>query len=77
MILKKLDACSSRSVPKPRVGTTPAPIPEFHSTLAPTERPNITFLTYACNDNYNQFYCLNGATCFTVKIRDSILYNCM
>ena len=21
-------------------------------------------------------YCLNGATCFTVKIADSILYNC-
>jgi keren protein len=39
-------------------------------------RPNITFQTYACPPAYAAWYCLNGATCFTVKIADSILYNC-
>ncbi len=32
--------------------------------------------TYACPPAYAAWYCLNGATCFTVKIADSILYNC-
>ncbi|XP_064091861.1 uncharacterized protein LOC135205339 [Macrobrachium nipponense] len=57
------DGCSSRSTPKPR----PA---------SPTMRPNITFQTYACPPAYAAWYCLNGATCFTVKIGESILYNC-
>lgn len=39
-------------------------------------RPNITFQTYACPPAYAAWYCLNGATCFTVKIGISILYNC-
>ena len=39
-------------------------------------RPNITFQTYACPPAYAAWYCLNGATCFTVKIGSSILYNC-
>lgn len=39
-------------------------------------RPNITFQTYACPPAYAAWYCLNGATCFTVKIGRSILYNC-
>lgn len=59
------DGCSSRSTPKPR--------PPSHSAMA---RPNITFQTYACPPAYAAWYCLNGATCFTVKIADSILYNC-
>jgi hypothetical protein len=58
------DACSSRSTPKPRAPS--------HSAM----RPNITFQTYACPPAYAAWYCLNGATCFTVKIADSILYNC-
>ena len=57
-------ACSSRSTPKPR--------PPSQGTM----RPNITFQTYACPPAYAAWYCLNGATCFTVKIADSILYNC-
>ena len=57
------DACSSRSTPKPR-------------PPSPTMRPNITFQTYACPPAYAAWYCLNGATCFTVKIGISILYNC-
>jgi len=57
-------ACSSRSTPKPR--------PPSQSAI----RPNITFQTYACPPAYAAWYCLNGATCFTVKIADSILYNC-
>lgn len=58
------DGCSSRSTPKPR--------PPSHSAM----RPNITFQTYACPPAYAAWYCLNGATCFTVKIAESILYNC-
>lgn len=57
------ESCSSRSTPKPR-------------PPSPTSRPNVTFLTYACPPAYAAWYCLNGATCFTVKIGDSILYNC-
>ena len=57
------DACSSRSTPRPR-------------PPSPTMRPNITFQTYACPPAYAAWYCLNGATCFTVKIDRSILYNC-
>ncbi|CAG7821324.1 unnamed protein product [Allacma fusca] len=57
------DACSSRSTPKPR-------------PPSPTLRPNITIQTYTCPPEYAAHYCLNGATCFTVKIGESILYNC-
>ncbi|XP_023217084.1 protein spitz-like [Centruroides vittatus] len=63
LLFRFTGACSSRSTPKPR-----AP--------SPTMRPNITFQTYACPEAYAKWYCLNGATCFAVKIRDSILYNC-
>ncbi|KAJ8675502.1 hypothetical protein QAD02_011288, partial [Eretmocerus hayati] len=58
------DACSSRSTPKPRPPT-------------PTPRPNITFHMYTCPPDYAEWYCLNGATCFTVKISTSLLYNCL
>lgn len=58
-------ACSSRSTPRPR-----PPPPQS------TVRPNITFQTYACPEAYAKWYCLNGATCFSVKIGESILYNC-
>ncbi|XP_067209096.1 uncharacterized protein [Linepithema humile] len=58
------DACSSRSTPKARPPTT-------------TDRPNITFHMYTCPPDYAEWYCLNGATCFTVKIVDSLLYNCL
>ncbi|XP_023210170.1 protein spitz-like isoform X1 [Centruroides sculpturatus] len=56
-------ACSSRSTPKPRPPTA-------------TMRPNITFQTYTCPEDYAKWYCLNGATCFFVRIGESILYNC-
>lgn len=29
-----------------------------------------------CPESYAEWYCLNGATCFVVKIRDAALYNC-
>ncbi|XP_037036392.1 protein spitz-like [Bradysia coprophila] len=61
--LGSTDACSSRTTPKPRPPT-------------PTPRPNITFHTYKCPPAYAAWYCLNDATCFTVKIGDSLLYNC-
>lgn len=57
------DACSSRTTPKPRPPT-------------PSPRPNITFHTYKCPPAYADWYCLNDATCFTIKIADSLLYNC-
>ncbi|XP_076336124.1 protein spitz-like isoform X2 [Tachypleus tridentatus] len=62
-VFRIAEACSSRSTPKPRPPTT-------------TMRPNITFQTYACPETYAKWYCLNGATCFSVKIGESILYNC-
>ncbi|KAF5272318.1 hypothetical protein FQA39_LY07919 [Lamprigera yunnana] len=62
-LLNIAEACSSRTTPKPR-------------PPAPTARPNITFHTYECPPAYAAWYCLNGATCFTVKIGDSLLYNC-
>ncbi|GLV45924.1 Keren [Carabus blaptoides fortunei] len=62
-LLHITEACSSRTTPKPR-------------PPAPTQRPNITFHTYVCPPAYATWYCLNGATCFTVKIGESLLYNC-
>ncbi|XP_050536850.1 pro-neuregulin-3, membrane-bound isoform-like isoform X1 [Daktulosphaira vitifoliae] len=56
-------ACSSRSTPKPR-------------PLQPTARPNVTFHTYPCPPVYATWYCLNDATCFAIKIGESLLYNC-
>ncbi|GFQ92671.1 hypothetical protein TNCT_191212, partial [Trichonephila clavata] len=55
--------CSSRSTPKPR------------PTIA-TARPNVTVRDIRLPRSLRQVYCLNGATCFAIKIRDSILYNC-
>ncbi|XP_076325221.1 uncharacterized protein LOC143233156 isoform X2 [Tachypleus tridentatus] len=66
-IIRMGEACSSRSTPKPRAPLT---------TTSTTTRPNITFQTYACPEAYAKWYCLNGATCFSVKIGESILYNC-
>jgi len=62
------DACSSRIISRPKPRTTPAP------TSSP--RPNITFHTYKCPEAYATWYCLNGATCFAVKIGVEVLYNC-
>ncbi|XP_026472777.1 protein spitz-like [Ctenocephalides felis] len=62
-LLSTTDACSSRSTPRAQ----PAPS---------TPRPNVTFTTYPCPTTYNAWYCLNGAVCFSVKIGDSVLYNC-
>lgn len=62
-LLRIADGCSSRSTPKPRAPQS-------------TVRPNITFQTYTCPEAYAKWYCLNGATCFTIKIGESILYNC-
>ncbi|KAH7646171.1 hypothetical protein HUG17_1709 [Dermatophagoides farinae] len=59
------------SMLKPPTLSTPKPRPP-----APTTRPNITFQTYACPEAYAKWYCLNGATCFSVRIGESILYNC-
>ncbi|XP_034948617.1 uncharacterized protein [Chelonus insularis] len=59
------DACSSRSTPKPRPPTS-------------TPRPStVTYQQTVCPPDYAEWYCLNGATCFTVKIQESLLYNCL
>jgi len=62
-VIRISDACSARSTPKPR-----PPLPEI--------RPNITFQTFQCPEAYAKWYCLNGATCFFVRIGESIIYNC-
>lgn len=72
LFLSVSDACSARSTPKPN---KPAP-PALVVTSGPTARPNITFHTYACPPMHASWYCLNGATCFTVKIGEHTLYNC-
>ncbi|CAD6997459.1 protein spitz [Ceratitis capitata] len=46
------------------------------TTTTTTPRPNITFPTYKCPVNYDAWYCLNDATCFSVKLGDSVMYNC-
>ncbi|XP_050320974.1 protein spitz [Bactrocera neohumeralis] len=90
------NACSSRSIPKPRTlssaasslspqqsttsattsTTTTTTTTEPTTTTTTTPRPNITFPTYKCPVNYDAWYCLNDATCFSVKLGDSVMYNC-
>ncbi|KAH8405165.1 hypothetical protein KR222_007058, partial [Zaprionus bogoriensis] len=87
------EACSSRTVPKPRSsisssmsGTAlpPTQAPSLASTTmrttipttTTTARPNITFATYKCPENYDAWYCLNNAHCFAVKIAESPVYGC-
>ncbi|XP_037957825.1 protein spitz [Teleopsis dalmanni] len=80
------EGCSSRAVPKPRPSTSSSTIISTTSTttaapttttLRPTTaRPNISFPTYKCPATYDAWYCLNDATCFSVKIGQSIMYNC-
>ncbi|KAF6211220.1 hypothetical protein GE061_014336 [Apolygus lucorum] len=59
--------CSSRTMPKPRPPTT----------RVSTARPNVTYNTYPCESGYDTSLCLNGGTCFIVKVTDTGLYNCM
>ncbi|XP_022671738.1 putative protein TPRXL isoform X3 [Varroa destructor] len=55
----------------------PAPsVPTVSDTDLTTQRPNVTFQTYTCPEAYAKWYCLNGASCFSLKIGESILYNC-
>ncbi|XP_067620233.1 protein spitz isoform X1 [Eurosta solidaginis] len=54
--------------------TTTTTEPTTSTTTTP--RPNITFPTYKCPVNYDAWYCLNDATCFSVKLGDSVMYNC-
>ncbi|XP_020810648.1 protein spitz [Drosophila serrata] len=86
-----LEACSSRTVPKPRPsissssmsGTalppTQAPVTSTTmrtTTTTTTPRPNITFPTYKCPETFDAWYCLNDAHCFAVKIADLPVYSC-
>ncbi|XP_055338857.1 protein spitz-like [Paramacrobiotus metropolitanus] len=77
------DACSSRSIPKvrsppalavPPALSVPASASAHHQLQTTTA--NYTIPHYDCPDKYQKWYCLNGATCFTVKIGETILYNC-
>ncbi|XP_017108828.1 protein spitz [Drosophila bipectinata] len=84
------EACSSRTVPKPRPsisssmsGTalppTQAPATTTTTTMrttTTTPRPNITFPTYKCPKDFDDWYCLNDAHCFSVKIADLPVYSC-
>ncbi|XP_053202113.1 protein spitz-like [Panonychus citri] len=70
LLLRFTESCSSRSTPKPRIPTS------FNSLTPSTTRPNITYQTYACPEAYAKWYCLNGATCFSIRVGESILYSC-
>lgn len=85
-----IEACSSRTVPKPRPsissmssGTAlpPTQAPPIATTTTmrtttTTARPNITFPTYKCPENFDAWYCLNDAHCFAVKIAEQPVYSC-
>ncbi|XP_037709396.1 protein spitz [Drosophila subpulchrella] len=86
--LTYIEACSSRTVPKPRSsvsssmsGTALPPTQATSSTTmrpttTTTPRPNITFPIYKCPENYDAFYCLNDAHCFAIKVGEDPLYSC-
>lgn len=46
------------------------------SSQADNHRPGHQTSISACPESLDKWYCLNGATCFQVKIYDAILYNC-
>ncbi|KAH8353261.1 hypothetical protein KR084_009882 [Drosophila pseudotakahashii] len=85
-----IEACSSRTVPKPRSSVSssmsgtalpPAQVQVTSSTTmrpttTTTPRPNITFPTYKCPETFDAWYCLNDAHCFAVKIADLPVYSC-
>ncbi|BES94951.1 EGF [Nesidiocoris tenuis] len=73
------DGCSSRTMPRPRPPTTTTTTTTATSTTArvSTARPNVTYNTYPCEPGYDTSLCLNGGTCFIVKVTDTGLYNCM
>ncbi|XP_030561770.1 protein spitz [Drosophila novamexicana] len=88
-----IEACSSRTVPKPRpsissssmsgIALPPTQAPSTTSTTmrtttttTTTARPNITFPTYKCPENFDAWYCLNDAHCFAVKIAELPVYSC-
>lgn len=33
-------------------------------------------VTSKCPEDFDKWYCLNGASCFSVKVSDATLYNC-
>lgn len=86
-----IEACSSRTVPKPRpsvsssmsgIALAPTQPPATTTTTmrttttTTTPRPNITFPTYKCPENFDAWYCLNDAHCFAVKIAELPVYSC-
>lgn len=72
-----VDACNSRTVPRPRTTQAPPKISTTTSTTTTTtSRPKIEHQIYQCPDVYAKWYCLNGATCFAVKISEEFIYNC-
>ncbi|XP_023170171.2 protein spitz [Drosophila hydei] len=88
--LALIEACSSRTVPKPRpsvsssmsgIALPPTQAPATTTTMrttttTTTARPNITFPTYKCPENFDAWYCLNDAHCFAVKIGELPVYSC-
>ncbi|KAK3913859.1 Protein spitz [Frankliniella fusca] len=60
------DACSSRSSPRQRISQS-------------TPRPNSTEFDkfHECPPEFNEVFCLNGASCFQIQIYDkSLIYSC-
>lgn len=65
-LLSYCDACSSRSPPRLRSPPT-------------TPRPNITDSdsVFDCPREWAEWFCLNGATCFEVRLPENLkMYNC-
>ncbi|XP_028967300.1 protein spitz-like [Galendromus occidentalis] len=68
----------SQTVPQQQPQKSPLipSVPTVSDADLTTQRPNVTFRTYPCPEAYAKWYCLNGAHCFSVKIGESVLYNC-
>ncbi|GAU88454.1 hypothetical protein RvY_01151 [Ramazzottius varieornatus] len=67
------DSCSIRQRGAPKGSRSPplATLPDSQQQTG-----NQTSQQFDCPATYQRWYCLNGATCFTVKIGDTILYSC-
>lgn len=63
------EACSSRLRNRNRPPTEPPPV-------ATTLRPSITFDVFECPPSLDQWFCLNKAVCFAIKVGEVVEYNC-
>ncbi|EDV98761.1 GH13498 [Drosophila grimshawi] len=67
---------SGMALPPTQSPLSPTTTMRTTTTTTTTPRPNITFPTYKCPDNFDAWYCLNDAHCFAVKIAELPVYSC-